>query len=227
MISDRHQELYNAASQWLMKQLGWGPIIMQIGACRHEVRPEREPYEALIRAVAYQQLTAKAGDAILNRLRTTFQTESARFPPPQQLKDVDREVLRACGFSARKVDTLKEIAAGTLTGLVPSREEAVQMGDEELIARLTSLKGVGRWTVEMLLIYTLERMDIMPLDDFGIVEGLHYLHSPIIRLNKQELRALSCHYTPYRTIACWYLWRIPQLPDYKAFKASRRGADSR
>jgi len=221
MISDTHEELYNAASQWLVKQPGWAPLIMAIGPCQHEVRPEREPYEAMIRAVAYQQLTAKAGDAILNRLRITFQTEATLFPQPQQLKDVDSEVLRACGFSARKVETLKEIAAGTLTGLVPSREEAVRMGDDELIARLTSLKGVGRWTVEMLLIYTLERMDIMPLDDFGIVEGLHYLHAPTTKLSKHELRNLSSHYAPYRTIACWYLWRIPQLPDYKAFKVSR------
>lgn len=222
MISDTHQELYNSARQWLIKQPGWAPIIMEIGTCRHEVYPEREPYEALIRAVAHQQLTAKAGDAILNRLRLTFQTEGATFPQPQQLKDVDSEVLRACGFSARKVDTLKGIAAGTLTGLVPSREEAVRMDDDELIARLTLLKGIGRWTVEMLLIYSLERMDIMPLDDFGIVEGLHYLHSPDIRLSKQQLRALSNHYAPYRTIVCWYLWRIPQLTDYKEFKARRR-----
>lgn len=222
MISETHQELYNSARQWLMRQPGWAPIIMEIGTCQHEVYPEREPYEALIRAVAHQQLTAKAGDAILNRLRLTLQTEGATFPQPQQLKDADSEVLRACGFSARKVDTLKGISAGTLTGLVPSREEAVRMGDDELIARLTSLKGIGRWTVEMLLIYSLERMDIMPLDDFGIVEGLHYLHSPAIRLNKQQLRDLSYHYAPYRTIVCWYLWRIPQLSDYKEFKASRR-----
>ena len=221
MISETHQELYNTACQWLTKQPGWAPVITEIGACRHEVRPEREPYEALIRAVAYQQLTAKAGDAILNRLRIAFQTEEARFPQPQQLKDVDSEVLRACGFSVRKADTLKGIADGTLTGLVPSREEAIQMGDDELIARLTSLKGIGRWTVEMLLIYTLERMDIMPLDDFGVVEGLHYLHSPVTRLSKQELAALSRYYAPYRTIVCWYLWRIPQLPDYKVFKAGR------
>jgi len=221
MTSDMHEELYNAASQWLVKQPGWAPIIMAIGPCRHVVRPEREPYEALIRAVAYQQLTAKAGDAILNRLRIAFQTDVTLFPKPQELIDADSEILRVCGFSARKVETLKGIAAGTFTGLVPSREEAVRLDDDELITRLTSLKGIGRWTVEMLLIYTLERMDIMPLDDFGVVEGLHYLHSPDLRLSKQELAALSRHYAPYRTIVCWYLWRIPLLPDYKAFKASR------
>ncbi|MCS3432739.1 DNA-3-methyladenine glycosylase [Klebsiella sp. BIGb0407] len=221
MISDAHEELYNAASQWLMTQPGWAPIITAIGPCWHFARPEREPYEALIRAVAYQQLTAKAGDAILNRLRIAFQTDATLFPAPQQLIDADSDILRACGFSARKVETLKGIAAGTFTGLVPSREEAVRLGDDELINRLTSLKGIGRWTVEMLLIYTLERMDIMPLDDFGIVEGLHYLHSPGIRLSKQELKSLSQQYAPYRTIVCWYLWRIPKLPDYQSFKANR------
>ena len=221
MISDTHRELYNTACQWLLQQPGWASIIMAIGPCRHLVHPEREPYEALIRAVAYQQLTAKAGDAILNRLRITFQTEATLFPKPRQLIDVDSEILRTCGFSARKVETLKGIAAGALNGLVPLREEAVCMDDDELIARLTSLKGVGRWTVEMLLIYTLERMDIMPLDDFGVVEGLHYLHSPDLRLSKQALIALSHQYAPYRTIVCWYLWRLPQLSDYQSFKVGR------
>lgn len=223
MISEVHQKRYHEASQWLIKQPGWQAIITAIGPCQHRVRPEREPYEALIRAVAYQQLTAKAGDAILNRLRCTFESEAETFPLPQQLIEIDDEILRACGFSARKVDTLKGIAAGTLSGLVPSRTEAQQMSDDELIARLTSLKGIGRWTVEMLLIYTLERMDIMPLDDFGIVEGLHYLHSPSVKLNKRQLIALSDDYSPYRTIVCWYLWRLPQLSDYKEFKESRRG----
>ncbi|WP_350305919.1 DNA-3-methyladenine glycosylase family protein [Photorhabdus viridis] len=225
MIFDTRQAMYDHASRWLADQPGWARLIADIGPCRHEAKPEREPYEALIRAVAYQQLTAKAGDAILHRLRTAYEAGVDAFPLPQQLAEANPDVLRACGFSARKADTLKAIANGTITGLVPSREQAVKMSDDELIVRLTSLKGIGRWTVEMLLIYTLERIDIMPLDDFGIVEGLHYLHSPIATLSKRELKTLSENCAPYRTIAAWYLWRIPQLEDYKAFRIRRTAAD--
>lgn len=221
MFETRINTQYDAASQWLAEQPGWASLITVIGPCCHEAKPEREPYEAIIRAIAYQQLTAKAGDAILGRLRSTFQADVLGFPHPQQLIDANSDVLRTCGFSARKAETLKAVAAGALSGLVPSRIEAVHMSDDELITRLTSLKGIGRWTVEMLLIYTLERIDIMPLDDFGIVEGLHYLHAPTGKLSKHELRILSHRYTPYRTIASWYLWRISQLPDYKEFKARR------
>lgn len=227
MIFETHQALYDKASRWLAGQPAWARLIADIGPCRHEAKPEREPYKALIRAVAYQQLTAKSGDAILHRLQANFQTDAAVFPLPQQLAEVELDVLRACGFSARKADTLKAIADGTITGLVPSREEAVKMSDDELIARLTSLKGIGRWTVEMLLIYTLERIDIMPLDDFGIVEGLHYLHSPTNRLSKHELKTLSENCAPYRTIAAWYLWRIPQLEGYKAFRIRRADFSSK
>lgn len=218
---DASENRYHRASQWLAQQPGWEPLITVIGPCRHEAKPEREPYEALIRAIAYQQLTAKAGNAILRRLCIAFQTEFSAFPSPQQLLDAENEVLRACGFSLRKAQTLRAVAAGALTGLVPSRQDAVSMSDEELIARLTALKGIGRWTVEMLLIYTLERMDIMPLNDFGIIEGLHYLHAPQTRLRPSELKQVSSYYAPYRTIASWYLWRIPQLPDYQVFKNGR------
>ena len=221
MIFDTRDALYTHASRTLANQPEWAPLISAIGPCRHEAKPEREPYEALIRAVAYQQLTAKAGDAILNRLRLTLCTTANGFPLPEQLAEADDDNLRACGFSARKIDTLRAVASGALTGLVPSRSEAILMSDDELIARLTSLKGIGRWTVEMLLIYTLERIDIMPLDDFGIVEGLHYLHSPSSSLKKHELRVLSEKCAPYRTIAAWYLWRLPQLPEYKDFRARR------
>lgn len=221
MFFDTRDTLYQHASAWLAKLPEWAPLITAIGPCLHQARPEREPYEALIRAVAYQQLTAKAGDAILHRLRHHFNTKEGEFPRPQQLKDADGDALRVCGFSARKVATLQAIADGTLTGLVPSRCVAARMSDDELIARLTSLKGIGRWTVEMLLIYTLERVDIMPLDDFGVVEGLHYLHAPETRLSKSEIRMLSEQCAPYRTVAAWYLWRIPLLPDYKKFKADR------
>ncbi|MDI6934683.1 DNA-3-methyladenine glycosylase 2 family protein [Pantoea sp. EABMAA-21] len=222
-MSEICEASYERASLWLSKQPEWASLITRVGPCGHQAKPEREPYEALIRAIAYQQLTARAGDAILARLRAAFMTEASAFPSPAQLENASPELLRQCGFSTRKVATLQAIAQGARTGLVPGRKEAVMLSDEELVARLTSLKGIGRWTVEMLLIYTLERMDIMPLDDFGIAEGLHFLYAPEGVLSRRELRILSEKCAPYRTVASWYLWRIPQLPGYREFKASRPG----
>ncbi|RYG21138.1 MAG: DNA-3-methyladenine glycosylase 2 family protein, partial [Chitinophagaceae bacterium] len=134
---------------------------------------------------------------------------------PEQLLSLDDTQLRACGFSARKTLTLKAIAEGAVNGLIPNCDVANNMPDEELIQRLTTLPGIGRWTVEMLLIYTLERVDIFPVGDFGVREGYRLIKS----LDKQPTRkamieaGLLC--SPYRTIAAWYLWRALELPEYK------------
>ncbi len=147
----------------------WARHITSIGLCRHESKPAREPYEALVRAVAYQQLHAKAGDAILGRLLALYPGVS--FPAPEQLLTSDPESQRACGFSAAKLATIRGIAQATVEGIVPTLEEARRMPDASLIERLVSLRGVGRWTVEMFLIYSLERSDILPVDDFGVRQG--------------------------------------------------------
>ena len=151
----------------------WAALIAAVGPCLHQPRPEREPYQALVRAVAYQQLHARAGDAILGRLRALFPGQD--FPTPGQLADASLESLRGCGFSARKVATLQGIAQATLDGRVPDAASARGLDDEQLIERLIQLPGIGRWTVEMLLIYSLEREDILPVDDFGVREGYRRL----------------------------------------------------
>ena len=184
----------------------WARLVSEVGECTHKPRPEREPYEALIRAIAYQQLHAKAGDAILGKLLALF--GSGNFPDATQLLDADVSTLRTCGFSARKIETIRAIAQGSLTGLVPSRAQTDRMTDEELIQRLTSLKGIGRWTVEMLLIYTLERIDVLPVDDFGVREGYRKLKSMSVAPTKKEMEQLGLRWSPYRTLAAWYLWRL-------------------
>ncbi|OIQ96870.1 DNA-3-methyladenine glycosylase [mine drainage metagenome] len=185
----------------------WAHLIETIGCCTFEAKPEREPYEALIRAVAYQQLHAKAGDAIIARLLNLY---GNTFPSPHQLLATELDTLRACGFSARKIDTIYGIANGALTGLVPTRNDAESMTDEDLITRLVKLKGIGRWTVEMLLIFTLERMDILPADDFGIVEGFKRLKKLDAAPTRKEITEIGKAWSPYRTIASWYLWRVPK-----------------
>lgn len=200
----------------------WANLISHIGDCRHQTTPHREPYEALIRAVAYQQLTTRAGDAMVAKLLRVHDETGQNFPSAEQVAACSSETLRQCGFSARKAETLRAIAQGALNGLVPTLQQAAAMDDETLIEQLCSLKGIGRWTVEMFLIYSLERTDIMPLDDLGIKQGLRYVYGLRETPTRHTLLELSRSCQPYRTIASWYLWRAPSLPAYQEFKTSLR-----
>lgn len=186
----------------------WARLIDLIGPCRHDPKAAREPYEALVRAIAYQQLTAKAGDAIIGRLKGLF--EGRDFPTPEDLIATEFDTLRTSGFSASKIATIKAIAQGTMDGLIPTRAVAATMDDETLIERMVTIKGVGRWTVEMLLMYSLERMDVLPVDDFGVREGYRVLKSLPGQPKPKELREISKAWSPHRTVAAWYLWRIPR-----------------
>lgn len=186
----------------------WRRHVESVGPCLLQPKPTREPYEALVRAIAYQQLHAKAGDAILGRLLALF--APAAFPAPTQLLAADGVLLRNCGFSASKIATLQGIAQATLDGVVPDYASARAMEDEALIERLVSLRGVGRWTVEMLLIYSLERPDILPADDFGVREGYRRLRGLDAQPNRRQMIAIGQAWSPYRTVAAWYLWRVPK-----------------
>lgn len=196
--------------------LDWAQLIATVGPCTFATKPEREPYEALIRAVAYQQLHAKAGDAILGKLIKHFdepvanKLSASKFPTPQQLIAAEFDDLRACGFSGRKIETLKSIAEGALSGLIPTRHDADAISNEALIERLVTLKGIGQWTVEMLLMFTLERMDVLPADDFAIVEGYKRLKKLEIAPKRKEITEIGKAWSPYRTVASWYLWRVPK-----------------
>nr|WP_244754229.1 DNA-3-methyladenine glycosylase 2 family protein [Rhodanobacter sp. B2A1Ga4] len=193
-------------------------MVAQVGPCGHEPKPAREPYEALVRAVAYQQLHVKAGDAILARLLALHPKRA--FPSPTQLRDADFDAMRACGFSARKVETIRGIAAAALEGVVPDLSAALALPDEELIARLSALKGIGRWTVEMFLIYSLDRPDILPADDFGVREGYRLLKSLETAPAPKALAATGAAWSPHRTAAAWFLWRVPRPPKAKARRAA-------
>ncbi|MFG0542239.1 DNA-3-methyladenine glycosylase family protein [Pseudomonas sp. YQ_5] len=206
MLADLSPEAYREATQHLAAlDPDWSRHIAAIGPCLHQATPGREPYEALVRAIAYQQLHARAAEAILGRLLALFPADD--FPQPEQLLAVNPETLRACGFSASKLETVQGIAQATLEGLVPTREQALAMADEALIERLVALRGVGRWTVEMLLIYSLGRSDILPVDDFGVREGYRRLKGLEKAPTPAQMRSLGGAWRPFRTVAAWYLWR--------------------
>ncbi len=156
--------------------------------------------------MAYQQLSTKAGDAILRKFIHHF----GAFPTPPQLISAEFDNLRSVGFSGRKIETLKGIAEGAVNGLVPSRETADAMSDADLITRLVTLKGIGQWTVEMMLMFTLERMDILPADDFGITDGYRRLKKLDAAPKRKSMAEIGMAWSPYRTVASWYLWRVPK-----------------
>jgi DNA-3-methyladenine glycosylase II len=199
-----------AASAAFLRDLDddWARLVANVGPCLHDPKAAREPYEALVRAIGYQQLTAKVGDAIIARLKALY--PDTTFPTPENIMVAEFDALRACGLSAAKIATIKAIAQGALSGLIPPRSVASTMEDEELIARVVTIKGVGRWTVEMLLMYSLERADILPTDDFGVREGYRVLKSLPEQPKPNALREIGKAWAPHRTIAAWYLWRMPR-----------------
>jgi len=187
----------------------WQRLVALAGPCGIQRREQREPYEALVRAVAHQQLHGNAAAAILARLMASF--PHAGFPSPEQLAAADETQLRSCGMSMAKVTAIRGIAAATLAGTVPSARLAADMSDQELITRLTSLKGIGRWTVEMLLIFTLGRNDVLPVDDFGVREGWRLLKNLPEQPKPKALAVIGEQWNPYRSIAAWYLWQAAAL----------------
>jgi DNA-3-methyladenine glycosylase II len=185
------------------------PVMAQLirRAGPHSVRPERGvgPYEALIQAVAHQQLTGKAAKTILGRFYALYGAHCC--PEPARLVDTADEALRGCGFSRAKSAALKDIAAKTLDGTIPPRRALARMKNEAIIERLIEARGVGRWTVEMFLMFTLGRPDVLPVDDYGIRLGYKIAYGKRTLPKPKALAKFGERWAPYRTTASWYLWR--------------------
>ncbi len=180
--------------------------VAEVGHCKLQPVWDREPFESLVRAVAHQQLHGKAAESILNRLISRFPKQP--FPTCQQLSRMRVPSYRACGFSMAKTEAIIGIAKAANTGDVPSREIANSMTDESLVETLTELRGIGKWSVEMLLIFTMGRLDVMPVDDFGVRAGLMHLYELPETPNKAEFAKWTDSWRPYRSVGAWYLWRL-------------------
>lgn len=169
---------------------------------RHE-----QPYDALLRAIAHQQVHGRAAAAILGRFIAAASEDGASFPPPARVLALGDDAFRAAGFSAGKTAAIRDIARGAVEGVVPTRAAAARIPDALLIERLTTLRGVGRWTVEMLLIFTLGRPDVLPVDDWGVRDGYRRAKGLAVPPTPKALAALGIDWAPHRSTAAWYLWR--------------------
>ncbi|MGH7044647.1 MAG: DNA-3-methyladenine glycosylase family protein [Acetobacteraceae bacterium] len=188
----------------------WAGLIARIGPPRLAIDRGRSPYEALLRAIAHQQLHGRAAEAILGRFAALGSGVTA-LPEPREVLALPEAQLRGCGFSGAKIAALRDIAAHAEAGTVPTRRAATRLSDAALIERLTAIRGVGRWTVEMLLIFTLGRPDILPVDDFGVREGYRLLHGLAAQPKPRGLTELGGAWAPFRSTAAWYLWRAAEL----------------
>lgn len=203
----------------------------RVGTCKFKVRRDHSLYEMLFRAIVYQQLAGKAAGSILNKVCLLYNPEPIKrnkqgnwgvpkcYPQAEEIMRTPDDLLRGAGLSRNKLASIRDLAAKALDGTVPSRRAANYMSNDELIERLTAIRGIGRWTVEMLLIFGLGRADILPVDDYGVRKGFALTYRKKDLPKPKELAKLGKKWRPYRSVASWYFWRAAELPEAKTPKA--------
>ena len=186
-----------------------GALIARVGPYGLRTRPTQSLFAAVARAIVYQQLSGAAAATILGRVVALYAPK--RFPTPRDILDTPPERLRAAGLSTAKTAALRDLAARSLDRTVPRMSAVRRMTDEEIIERLIQVRGVGRWTAEMLLMFRLGRGDVLPVSDLGIRKGFA-LTFGVRRLPAAvTIERRAERWRPYRSVACWYLWRACDL----------------
>ena len=193
-----------------------GALIDRVGEFALRLDRSPSPFESLLESILYQQLHGKAAATIHRRVREYYHGD----PSPQTLIDTPEEILRGCGVSGNKIKAMKDLAAKTLDGTVPSHAAIKKMSDADIVERLTEVRGIGPWTVEMLLIFRMGRPDVLPVTDYGVRRGyaLTFMKVPKTRaLTAEDLPKPDVvfkrgeRWRPFRSVASWYLWRACDL----------------
>lgn len=205
-----------------------GALIDRVGPFELRINQSISPFESLLESILYQQLHGKAAATIHRRVREFFGGD----PAPQILLDTPDEPLRAAGVSRNKILAMRDLAARTIDGTVPSHGAILKMSDADIVERLTEVRGIGSWTVEMLLIFRLGRPDVLPVTDYGVRKGfaLTFQRVPKSRpLASNDLPKPDVifrrgqRWAPFRSVASWYMWRACDL----ARKTEPAGRSSR
>ncbi len=183
-----------------------GEVIRRAGACA--IEPSGDPYRALLRSVIYQQLAGAAAGAIAARVRALF---GGRYPAPARLLAAPESELRAAGLSRQKIAALRAVAQAFDDGSLSNRR-LYRMQADEVVAAVTTVKGIGEWTAHMLLMFSLGHPDILPVGDYGVRKGAMQLYDLPDLPKRAELEALAEPWRPYRSIGAWYLWRVLEIP---------------
>jgi DNA-3-methyladenine glycosylase II len=179
------------------------------------LRPEKlqSPFHALMRAIVYQQLSGAAARTIMSRVTALF---GGSQPEPHALSDLSDELLRAAGLSRGKILSVRDLAAKTIDGTVPTLPRLKRMSDQEILERLVQVRGIGPWTVEMLLMFRLGRPDVLPVSDLGVRKGFMLTYKTADLPGPEEMLRRGERWRPYRSVASWYLWRAVDLDRGKS-----------
>ena len=203
-----------------------GRLIARAGPFTLKLSGAQSPFEALTESIIYQQLHGKAAAAIHRRLLDSFAPVCGigRHPDPQHILDCPNAQLRSAGLSGNKALALRDLAAKTLDGTVPTLARIRRMSDEDIIEHLTEVRGIGRWTVEMLLIFRLGRPDVLPVDDYAVRKGFALTFeglkpttkvTPALLPKPDVMRKRAERWRPFRSVASWYMWRACDLASGK------------
>src|SRR5580693_2255271 len=193
-----------------------GVLIHRVGDFKLRLDAAPSPFESLLESILYQQLHGKAAATIHRRVREFFHGD----PTPQQLLDTPDQPLRAAGVSGNKIKAMRDLAAKTIDGTVPTHKAILKMPDADIVERLTEVRGIGSWTVEMLLIFRLGRPDVLPVTDYGVRKGYALTFQRVPKSRAVEAKDLpkpdvlfrrARKWTPFRSVASWYLWRACDL----------------
>lgn len=188
-----------------------GRLIRRAGEFRLEPPRRRQPFDSLLKSITYQQLSGHVAKKIHGRLLE-------RLPPraalrPQAVMELSEEDLRAAGVSRAKAASIKDLAARTLDGTVPKLAQLRKMDDEEIIQRLTAVRGIGPWTVQMMLMFHLGRPDVLPVADYGVRKGFMLTYRTEALPRPAEMTKQAEKWRPYRSVGSWYLWRAIDLAE--------------
>jgi DNA-3-methyladenine glycosylase II len=181
-----------------------GAIIKREGACGLADRSAEPCFRSLLRALVSQQLSVKAAATIFSRLLALF-PEDDGCPRPEAILQVSLETLRGVGLSRQKASYLHDLSARVVAGTL-RLDELDGLSDEQVMAALTAVKGVGRWTAEMILIFQLRRPDVLPVDDVGVLRSIQNVYELRKRPSEKQVLRMGERWRPYRSIAAWYLW---------------------
>jgi DNA-3-methyladenine glycosylase II len=208
-----------------------GRLIQRAGPLTLRIAGSQSPFEALVESIVYQQLHGKAAATIHRRLLESFApvptlaaSGTGAHPTPQQILDCPTPQLRAAGLSANKTLALRDLAAKTIDGTVPTLARIRRMSDQAIIEHLVQVRGIGRWTVEMLLIFRLGRPDVLPVNDYGVRKGFALTFGKLKPADKvtpgdlptpAEMERRGARWAPWRSVASWYLWRACDLASGK------------
>jgi DNA-3-methyladenine glycosylase II len=195
-------------------------LVKAVGPCTWELRADLPPFQTLARAIAHQQLNGIAAETIFSRFKALY--APAPFPEPAQLLATPEATLRATGLSFAKITALRDLAGKVASGVVPTTAEMHALEDGAIIERITQVRGIGRWTVEMLLMFQLGRPDVLPIDDFGVCNGFRLAYGLKGMPRPRALAEFGARWAPQRSLAAWYLWRAVDLHrDEKLPQAGR------